>query len=646
MAFAIIAGIDSNCELAMPSPLNKIWLPLAAMLLTAGCVSTPQKPEPKAAQSAETAIAEGNLVFAAQEYERLAKSNRKQREYYTLLAAEAWRDEGEFGEVRRVLAEIKRIRLTAEQNVQLDLLLAEGLIQSGEFDQADALLTMPEASIAVGDRTRYLELKAKALGGAGRIMDAISIRQTLQTLLDAAERPGNEAAAMALLMAAKPEQLSTELKSLGAADLRRPWLEKSLRDRALFPARATLRPTRPVGAWQTNSAGELQAEGYVSPGKIALLLPLSGEFSMAGKAVRDGFLTAWFAAQSGAGTQARVYDSGSDRASLLLALDAAVNEGATTLVGPIERGQVDTLFANLPQGVRVLALNHPDMNPIPPAGNFQFGLSPEEEAALAAERLIEHGVMRAALLLSQEEWAERAGKAFSAQFTALGGSVTGERGIAPAAVKFTEELDALLGEPRFETQPAADPGLDADGNPLPAPKPRTLPVLRADGPQALFVAIRNAQGRMLMPQLRVRGQDGLIVLATSHIATSSSHLTADRDMEGASFLDAPFMFDSSTAMGVSRDRLGVELPSANASPRLFAFGLDACRLLPFLDYLQNNEGAYLEGASGQLLIDAFGRVRRIASSYRFRNGVPELSQALIPASGVVTEPLPAPAPVQ
>ncbi|MDZ4812926.1 MAG: penicillin-binding protein activator [Pseudomonadota bacterium] len=643
MGFAIIAGIDSNCEFIMQSLLRTrwihlTWLPLVAVVLIAGCVSAPQKPEPAAAQSAESAMAQGDLVFAAQEYERLAKTKRTLREHYILLAAEAWRDQGEFGEVRRVLTDIKRVRLSAEQNVQLDLLLAEALLLDGEFDQADVLLTIPEGNIKESDRTRFLELRAKALAGSGRTIDALNERHKLHALLPNAERSDNEAAVVALLSGAKPDLLHTELKSLDASDPRRPWLEKSLRARSLFPARATLRASRSVGAWQTDSEGQAHAEGFLDPGKIALLLPLSGEFASAGKAVRDGFFTAWFAARSTPQQEVRVYDSGGDRASLLLALEAAVRGGASTLVGPLERGQVEALFTNLPEDLRVLALNHPDMNPVPPRGQFQFGLSPEEEATLAAERLIDSGVRRSVVMVSQEDWAERAGKAFSAQFIALGGSVLGERAIAPAAIKFIDELDALLGKPNFELQPAPEPTLDALGNAVPAAKPRLLQTFRADAPEAMFVAIRSAHGRMLMPQLRVRGQDNLIVLATSHIATASNGVNADRDLEGISFLDAPFLYDSAAAVGLSRSQLGTQIPSAGSSARLFAFGIDACRLLPYLDYLSRNEGTYLEGATGQLLIDVFGRVRRLPGGYRFRNGLPVLSAELIAASGVRAEP--------
>jgi hypothetical protein len=83
-----------------------------------------------------------------------------------------------------------------------------------------------------------------------------------------------------------------------------------------------------------------------------------------------------------------------------------------------------------------------------------------------------------------------------------------------------------------------------------------------------------------------------------------------------------------------RDELAHELASAQASPRLFAFGLDAYQLLPYLDTLRAKPGRYIDGASGQLLSDRFGRIRRLPLLYRFVEGQAQPATAL----RLVTEP--------
>jgi outer membrane PBP1 activator LpoA protein len=71
--------------------------------------------------------------------------------------------------------------------------------------------------------------------------------------------------------------------------------------------------------------------------------------------------------------------------------------------------------------------------------------------------------------------------------------------------------------------------------------------------------------------------------------------------------------------------------------RLFAFGMDAYALLPYLDWLLAHPDAYLDGATGQLTADPFGRIHRLMSWARFVNGVAQPVQGALSASPV---PLP------
>jgi hypothetical protein len=64
------------------------------------------------------------------------------------------------------------------------------------------------------------------------------------------------------------------------------------------------------------------------------------------------------------------------------------------------------------------------------------------------------------------------------------------------------------------------------------------------------------------------------------------------------------------------------LPAARgATAQLFAFGMDAWNLVPYLDWLRNHPGSYLPGASGQLAGDTFGHVNRVLTWLKFQDGV-------------------------
>jgi outer membrane PBP1 activator LpoA protein len=118
------------------------------------------------------------------------------------------------------------------------------------------------------------------------------------------------------------------------------------------------------------------------------------------------------------------------------------------------------------------------------------------------------------------------------------------------------------------------------------------------------------------------------ILAISQIYGGSPSRGLDRDLDGVEFCDAPWLHGLSTGLP-ERDQVGRYLAGAESNPRLFAFGMDAFRLLPYLDWLTRNPDAFINGASGQLSLDAFGRVHRGLAWLRFDGGVPRAADGAL-----------------
>ncbi|HET7844577.1 MAG TPA: penicillin-binding protein activator, partial [Xanthomonadales bacterium] len=281
----------------------------------------------------------------------------------------------------------------------------------------------------------------------------------------------------------------------------------------------------------------------------------------------------------------------------------AVADGSVRVIGPLAREQVAAVQSSTELSVPLLALNHPEDGTAPPVGSQQFGLLPDDEAALAAEYATSRNLRRAAILAGTEEWSERAALAFRAQLEQLGGEVVGESRLPADGVDYSGAIaQSVAGGP----------------------------------PDFVFLAVRPGQGRLVVPQLRARGTTTPI-LATSHIYGGSVNRPLDRDLNDVEFCDAPWLFNLATGLP-ARDSLSRKLPTAAGNPRLFAFGMDAYRLLPYLDWLSHNPDAYLPGASGQLAIDEFGRIRRLLTWMRFVDGVPRSADgALSPEEGVTLQ---------
>jgi outer membrane PBP1 activator LpoA protein len=539
---------------------------------------------------AEQLYTQGQLDQAATEFLALADATHGDAAaHYRLRAAEVMRDRGDIEGAARALGDIKRRRLHGDEAQRLDLLDAEIAIKHGDLDQAEALLAGLGDNPSESVRVRALELRARADLARGDRFASARSRAVLDRDLSGADREQNRRQLVEALAGLDIETLRTRIDALAEHDALRPWVEQALRGKGQPLARALPRPSRQVGTVQPVGGGALQAEGYLPLHHIALLLPLNAQFATVAQSIRDGFLSAYFADARERRPELHIYDSGKTPADAIAAYNQAVVDGADHVIGPLQRESVGELFHQSLKAP-VLALNHPDTGEVPPPGSAEFGLLPDAEGAQVAERMRDRGITRVAVFAATTDWAERAARAFRAQFEAAGGSIVGETRLADKDVNFATSI----------TQATAALGDGADAG--------------------VFISMRPQQARLLLPQLKVANIN-LPVYATSHVYTGEANAALDRDLDGIEFCDAPWLFGPVPGRP-DRNVVAARIDSANGlGSRLFAFGMDAYALLPYMDWLLAHPDSYLNGATGQLTADGFGRIHRLVGWARFRNGV-------------------------
>ncbi|HET7925289.1 MAG TPA: penicillin-binding protein activator [Rhodanobacteraceae bacterium] len=536
---------------------------------------------------AEQLFKQGDMDQAAAAFRSLADSTGGDTSaHYRLREAEAQREAGDLDGAALTLGDVKRRRLRGAEQIRLDLLDAEIALKHNDPAKAQALLTMPIADLSPNLRVRALELRARADVGVGDRYAAARTRAELDRYLEGPDRDANRKEIVETLAALGPDALKTHAETLRPDDPLRPWIEQALRTNGIALARTLPRPNRPVGTVQP---GQNATEGYVAPKHVALLLPLGGQLGAVSQSIRDGFLAAYFAADDTTRPDVRIYDSGKTPADAVAAYKQAVADGADHVVGPLQREAVGELFHQT-LTAPVLALNHPDTGEVPPPGSAEFGLLPDAEGAQVAEHMHERGIARAAVITADTDWAQRAALAFRAQFEAGGGQIVGEAQLRENEVNFKtaiQQATASLGDP---------------------------------GDAGVFISMRPQQARLLLPQLKIAAISAP-VFATSHVYGGDSNPGLDRDLDGVEFCDAPWLFGPVPGRP---DRAGVgrQIASANGvGARLFAFGMDAYALLPYLGWLLTHPDAYLSGATGDLTADSFGRVHRLIGWARFDQGV-------------------------
>ena len=567
-----------------------------AMLLT-GCDESLLRPnaETPAATQAEQWFRDGQFDRAGQAFIDIAAADRAHRDYYHLRAAEAWREAGNLDAAATSLEGIQARRLDPADQSRLDVIEAEIALAHHDSARALALLTMPEEKLAPPLKLRVLELRARAQAASKDAFGSARTRLALDALLQGREREQNEKQIRDTLTQVDAEALKQQAASLLPNDALRPYLEQALRARGLALPQTIANPNEAVGVNGT-AANPLGAEGYRAAHVIALLVPVEGPLKGVAQPLRDGFFAAFFADTHMPRPEVRVYDSGNDAAAAVAAYQRAVSEGADRVVGPLRRDGVSAVFAQSTLPVPVLALNQPEHGENPPPGSAAFALTPDAEAAQAAQHMLDRGITRAAIVVVASDWAERAAVAFRAQFEAGHGAILGEARVRDADINYATAIHQAFADLHASTgAPVNDTGV--------------------------FMSMTPKQARLFMPQLKLAGYGNLPVFATSHIYSGMLNAGLDHDLDGVEFCDAPWLFDAIVGLPKHGDIAGSLDSARGAGARLFAMGLDAYQLVPYLDWLTQHRDAYLPGATGQLTTDGVGRVQRVLTWARFQDGV-------------------------
>ncbi|MHA6205214.1 penicillin-binding protein activator [Dyella soli] len=565
---------------------------LLISLALSGCVPPTVERSPAeiaASRQADALVQQGKFEDAAQAYLALAQTSGY-RDHYQLFAAEAYRQEGQIERAAPLLAAIRRPRLSGDEPSRLDLLQAELALKQRDPGRALQLTTQPNVSVSPALQLRLLELRSQAMQQTGDLWGAARTRVEMDSRLAGLDQTQNRKEIVATLVRMGIDPLKQRAAAMQPADRMLPWVNEALSQLGVAVARPAPALEQEVGTMIPGEGANVR-EGYKMPAHVALLLPTSGNLAAASTAIREGFFAAYADAARNHAPRppVRVYDSTGTAAGAVKAYQQAVSDGAQLVIGPLTRGEVSALFGLQQLPVPLLALNHPDDKSLPANGVNEFGLLPETEGAQAADHMAERGLLNAYVIVSNDDFAQRAAKAFKAELEARGGKTTGTANLTGSGVNFASTINGM--------------GMPAEATDA-----------------GVFISMRPQQARLLLPQLKL-ARVTLPVFGTSHVYAGVDDAGANRDLEGVEFCDAPWLFDVQPGLPNHGD-IAAQLPAARGtSARLFAFGMDAWNLAPYVDWLRAHPGSYLPGASGQLTADQFGRVRRVLVWAKFQDGL-------------------------
>ncbi len=557
--------------------------------------------------------------MTAEDYISLASdSSGKQREQYLLKAAELLYQRGDLREAKGQLQTLDTETVALSRQHQINLLAAK--IALANENPKQALGLVPELKAL--PREQFIEankIMADANLALGYPLEAVRIRVALAGYLEPPEViDQNNEAIWAALLRTPAISLNASSKDnttvRGWIDLARV-LRNSQTDINIMQNKildwGVRYPNHPVSNAFIDALLDQYQQSYTPVSSIAIMLPMQGKYKGAADAIQGGILSAWYQDASAEKPLLRFYDTSDENVSFNELYEQAVVDGASYIIGPLDKISINSLAQRHELDLPMLTLNYSE-NPLSNTINlYQFGLLPEDEAIQAAELAIRDNHTRAAVLVPNSDWGRRLLTAFKQRFEQLGGSVLTIQQYPTDANDYSRQLRRLFNLDESEAR-------HRDLEHVLGTKLDFMPHRRQDI-DMIFLAATHRAARGIVPALKFHHAGDLPVYATSHVYSGHLNRSADRDLNGLMFCDLPWTL-------ISKDELKKNFDSGwkdqRAYTRLFALGIDAFNLVQNLKYLRSREYARFSGETGNISMDENQRLHRELLWARFKNGVP------------------------
>lgn len=586
---------------------------LSMLLLLSGCATVNLDPH-------VARIPNEALELAAGE------DNRTTAQQYLLRIASRFQSEGNHEDARTILEsrQLDQMAPGLEGEKRLLAMTSASALEDSKWAQAITAGLTPDAFIgyAPDQMAAAADLQARTYELAGdRVGSAMTLMLLAQTDPEADVQQLHDRIWQLLQTLSDQELAEASAKAIGYES--QGWLELAALVRE--PGVNLDEQGRIVRRWQNNWPGHPAAQVPPSelrliatlatsrPEKIALALPLKGPFASAGKAIRDGFLSAYYMDQSAdrSKTDIRVINTSDENFAQVY--NELSSGGFDLIVGPLEKEALTELAAMNTLPVPALGLNYLPEGPTPPDGLYQYGLSAEDEARQIADRLVDEGLDHVLVLIPQGEWGDRVERALLSRLQRRNGVVL--------------DIERFFPEDNLRTVTADLLGITASRN-------RAIQVERTIGIDVEFEARRRQDAdaivmvaeptiaRQFKPLFAFYFGGDLPVYSPSIVYGGSPNPSRDRDLNGVIFTDIPWVLGENNELRAqAREHLK---GTRGQLGRLFAMGADAWQLSKRLPLLRQLDSASIDGQTGVLTMTREGSIHRSQLWARFSKGSPEL----------------------
>lgn len=598
--------------------VKRLSLTVVVSSLFAGCAAPPTT-SPTVSQSSAIEIANYDsevqaLLRRADIEQPIAAAELK------LRAAERLVTQGKPEQAAKVLADVDTSNLPPKLRFDIIRIQTEQALNNQQGKQAlsylaymPSLSTLPPEDLAISEQL-YIDayqLSGQALEQAHILIDSTQYIQDEAQLRDLHEKiwialqQVDDAALFAAIQQPNNDyvfqgwlELAAATRANSGSDMDNWLVIWEAHPAALFLPSSLLESSTP------RAGGDA-----IAANRIGVLLPQSGRLAQAANAIKQGIITAHQAAQQNGFAPELTFIDSSVLATPQAIFDAVAQYNVDMLIGPLDKSKVTQLSKMDQLPLPVLALNYADNS----AYNlYQYGLSAEDEAKQAAIKAINDGKRIALVLTPDTDWGQRSQQAFIEQFTELGGQIAYAASFT--AANLNQTITTLL---------------QADKSQARAKQLRKITGLKFEFEErsrqdadVLLLAARAQDARLIKPIMAYYFAGKLPVYATSQIYGGTPNSQRDADLNGITFGEMPWVMLPPSAI---HQQIAAQHNNANSRfGRLYAMGIDAFNLHPYLQQLSNEPNSELPGETGSLSVNPQNQVSRKLVWATFNQGVPQL----------------------
>ena len=344
-----------------------------------------------------------------------------------------------------------------------------------------------------------------------------------------------------------------------------------------------------------NTLTSLQSQ--LPPKKIALLLPLQGQFAASGKAVREGFLGGYYMALSKNQPVPTLSFYDTSTGDLNSLYHKAASEGADMIVGPLLKDQVQVISGQGSLPLPTIALNYSNRWGSLPNNLYEFGLSPNDESTQLADKAKQAGLSHALLIAPESAWGRNVTKTLVAQWQAAGGTIVDTYYFTPTS-NLAADIPRLL-----HINPKDDQDkMKTDNN------RQDLQKQRRQDFDVIFLLAQPVSARQIVPLLHFYYVQDTPIYSTSVIYAGSRSPQKDNDLNGVIFCDTPW------TLTMSGNKM--------QSNRLYGVGRDAYLLSQGLNRMSQLPNFPIYGTTGALTLTPQHQIYRRLAWAKFNEGQP------------------------